>query len=83
VGTAGPGVFSEPGDGAIPPDRCAVDIGVSCELGEGAKAGDAAIWLLEGAAPRPAGEDCNADGDGLCRRNALDATLRGPANPAF
>jgi len=38
---------------------------------------------LEGAAPRPAGEDCNADGDGLCRRNTLDVTLRGPANPAF
>jgi hypothetical protein len=30
----------------LPPDRCAVDIGVSCELGDGAKAGDAAIWLL-------------------------------------
>jgi hypothetical protein len=31
----------------LPPDRCAVDIGVSCELGDGAKAGDAAIWLLK------------------------------------
>jgi hypothetical protein len=42
-----------------------------------------AEMYLEGAAPRPAGEDCNADGDGLCRRNALEGTLRGPANPAF
>ena len=31
----------------LPPDRCAVDMGVSCELGDGAKAGDAAIWLLK------------------------------------